>query len=162
PSRFEAFGIVILEAWACGTPVIVSSSGAMPSIVGEGGLVFETGDPVDLARKLERVLENPELAGTMARRGHERMLERYTWDRIAPAAGRAPLARRGRAGRLRVRIVSTVSPPHTSGGAEIVAHREALVLRDLGVEVEVFAGRLEDPGDEPYRVATEGGRVATE
>ena len=44
PSRFEAFGIVFLEAWACGTPVIGAATGAIPSVVGEGGLTFPYGD----------------------------------------------------------------------------------------------------------------------
>ena len=79
PSRFEAFGIVILEAWACGTPVIVASSGAMPSIVGQGGLAFEHGNAAELAERLQRLLDDAELARGMARQGHQRLLERYTW-----------------------------------------------------------------------------------
>lgn len=85
PSRFESFGIVLLEAWACHTPVICAARGAMPSIVGDGGLAFEYGDEADLAAKLERMLGDPALAGVMARRGRERLLERYTWDKIAAA-----------------------------------------------------------------------------
>jgi glycogen synthase len=86
PSRFEAFGIVILEAWACGTPVIVSATGAIPSIVGEGGFVVEHGNAADLAAKMEQLLEDADRARAMAQRGHQRLRERYTWDRIAAAA----------------------------------------------------------------------------
>jgi len=89
PSRFEAFGIVLLEAWACGKPVIAAATGAMPGIVGDGGLVFEYGDAAELARQLERVLDDAELAGAMARNGRRRLLERYTWDRVAAAAREA-------------------------------------------------------------------------
>lgn len=159
PSRFEAFGIVILEAWACGTPVIAASAGAMPSIVGDGGLVFEHGNAADLAGKMERLLEDAELARGMARRGHERLLERYTWEKIATAARKAYLPLRARARRLRVLICSNLFPPYTSGGAEIVAHREALVLKDLGVDVQVFCGRLDENADHSYRVRAENGEL---
>src|SRR5207249_2126966 len=87
--KLEYKGIATLESWACGTPVITASSGAMPSIVGDGGLVFEYGSPVDLSDKLERLLENAELSASMARHGRDRLLERYTWDKIANAARRA-------------------------------------------------------------------------
>ena len=95
PSRFEAFGIVILEAWACGTPVIVASSGAMPSIVGQGGLAFEYGNAAELAEQIQRLLDDAELAGGMARRGHQRLLEHYTWEKVA-AAVRTGLPATGR------------------------------------------------------------------
>ena len=159
PSRFEAFGIVILEAWACGTPVIVASTGAMPSVVSDGGLVFEYGNAADLAGKMERLLEDAELASGMARRGHERLLERYTWEKIATAARKAYLPLRAKARQLRVLICSNLFPPHTSGGAEIVAHKEALVLKDLGVDVQVFCGRLDGNADHSYRVRRENGEV---
>jgi glycosyltransferase involved in cell wall biosynthesis len=95
PSRFEAFGIVLLEAWACGTPVIAASTGAVPSIVSDGGLVFEYGNVAELAGKMRQLLEDVDLARGMARRGHARVLERYTWDKIAFTARQAylPLVR---------------------------------------------------------------------
>jgi glycosyltransferase involved in cell wall biosynthesis len=99
PSRFEAFGIVLLEAWACGTPVIAAATGAMPSIVGDGGAVFEYGDDAQLALELGRLLDDARLAGEMARKGRERLLERYTWDTIAAAAREAYVAK-GKSSRL--------------------------------------------------------------
>ena len=148
PSRFEAFGIVLLEAWACGTPVIAAATGAMPGIVGDGGLVFEFGDPVDLAGKMQRLLGDPDLASGMAQKGRARLLERYTWDKIAHVAKRAYAPGPVTPGRLRVLICSNLFPPHTSGGAEIVARKEAIILQDLGVDVQVFCGRL-DTGMNP-------------
>ena len=159
PSRFEAFGIVLLEAWACGTPVIAAATGAMPSIVSDGGFVFEYGNAADLAAKMERLLEDAELASGMARRGHERLLERYTWEKIATDARKAYLPLRAKARRLRVLICSNLFPPYTSGGAEIVAHKEALVLKDLGVDVQVFCGRLDGNVDHSYRVRAENGEL---
>jgi glycosyltransferase involved in cell wall biosynthesis len=85
PSRFEAFGIVLLEAWACGTPVIAAAAGAMPSIVGDAGFVFEPDNAANLADKMTRLLEDDTLAHAMARKGREQMLEHYTWEKIAAA-----------------------------------------------------------------------------
>src|SRR5262249_35254984 len=86
PSRFEAFGIVLLEAWACGTPVVAAATGALPSVVGDGGLVFEYGNDAELARTLGRLLDDGALAAALARNGRARLLERYTWDKVADAA----------------------------------------------------------------------------
>jgi glycosyltransferase involved in cell wall biosynthesis len=95
PSRFEAFGIVLLEAWACGTPVVTSSRGALPSVVGDGGLTFEYGDAVGLAERLDALLSDPRLARRLAEAGRRQVEERYTWDRIAQAARASYLATAG-------------------------------------------------------------------
>jgi glycosyltransferase involved in cell wall biosynthesis len=85
PSRFEAFGIVFLEAWACGTPVIGAATGAIPSVVGEGGLTFEYGNVRDLADKLRIVLNDVERSREMALRGQRRVFAQFTWEKIARA-----------------------------------------------------------------------------
>ena len=159
PSRFEAFGIVILEAWACGTPVIVASSGAMPGIVGPGGLAFEYGNAAELAEHIQRLLDDPELAGGMARRGHQRLLEHYTWEKVAAAVRTAYLPLGAKARPRRILICSNLFPPHTSGGAEIVAHTEALLLKELGVDVEVFCGRVDGSADRSYRPTAANGSL---
>ena len=78
PSRFEAFGIVFLEAWACGTPVIGAATGAIPSVIGEGGLTFPYGDATQLAEKLRTVLHDENLAHAMASRGQRRLRSKFT------------------------------------------------------------------------------------
>ena len=89
PSRFEAFGIVFLEAWACGTPVIGADTGAIPSVIGEGGLTFEYGHVQDLLDKLRLVLSSPERAREMAISGQRRLTERFTWEKIGCATRKA-------------------------------------------------------------------------
>jgi glycosyltransferase involved in cell wall biosynthesis len=83
PSAFEAFGIVFLEAWICGTPVIGAARGAMPAVIGDAGLTFEHDDPADLARAIAAILADREMAQAMAERGRAKVQARYTWARIA-------------------------------------------------------------------------------
>ncbi len=83
PSAFEAFGIVFLEAWICGTPVIGAARGAIPAVIGDAGLTFEHDDPADLARAIAAILADREMARAMAERGRAKVEARYTWARIA-------------------------------------------------------------------------------
>jgi len=89
PSVREAFGIVFLEAWASGVPVIGAAHGAVPDVVGEGGLVFTPGNPTDLSAKLRWLLTHPDEARAMASRGRERVAREHTWDRVGASVERA-------------------------------------------------------------------------
>ncbi len=159
PSRFEAFGIVLLEAWACGIPVIGSDRGAIPSIVGDGGYTFEYGNAEDLASKIADVLRDDRMARRMARNGRRRVLERYTWGKIGAATRQVYVS--APAGRRRVLICSNLFPPHTLGGAELVAYQQAKALKALGHDVRVFCGRLQGGMLRPYRVKTVKGEFRT-
>ncbi|MEM3587017.1 MAG: glycosyltransferase family 4 protein, partial [Candidatus Jordarchaeaceae archaeon] len=81
PSINEAFGMVILEAMASGTPCIVSNSGACPEIVQDCGLIFEQGNYLDLAEKILQVLENNNLAQTLASKGYESSRKVFSWEK---------------------------------------------------------------------------------
>jgi len=85
PSAAEAFGIVFLEAWAIGKPVIGARSGAIPFIITEehDGLLVEPGDTVGLIRQVERLMADPELSGRLGSNGYEKVRSRYTVARIA-------------------------------------------------------------------------------
>jgi len=89
PSIREAFGIVFLEAWASGVPVIGAAHGAIPDVVGDGGLVFTPGSAGDLAAKLRWLLLHPDDGRAMARRGRERVAREHTWERVGEAVERA-------------------------------------------------------------------------
>jgi glycosyltransferase involved in cell wall biosynthesis len=73
PTWKEQFGRVLIEALACGVPVIGSDSGEIPWLIGltGGGLVFAEGDAHELARQLERLRGEPTLAGELAAAGKE-------------------------------------------------------------------------------------------
>lgn len=69
PSVYEGFGMPLIQAMACGTPVIAANISAMPEAVGEAGLLFDPQDVVALAKCMAGVLDNPGQAATMRARG---------------------------------------------------------------------------------------------
>lgn len=83
PSIQEQFGRVLVEAMACGVPVIGSNSGGIPGVIGDAGLVFPEGDSVALSSCLMQLMRSTERRAELTEKGRERALERYTWDSIA-------------------------------------------------------------------------------
>ncbi|HEY5539552.1 MAG TPA: glycosyltransferase family 4 protein [Thermoplasmata archaeon] len=86
PSFYEAQGIVILEAWAQGRPVIASRVGGIPFLVHDrqDGFLYPWGDIAALGGRLEWILANPTKAGEMGRAGERRAREGYRWAQLAP------------------------------------------------------------------------------
>lgn len=85
PSQHEPFGIVILEAWAAGLPVVASRVGGIPSFTEDGVDVLhaQPGDAGDLAAQLRRVLDDPALARGLADAGHRKARRDYDWRAIS-------------------------------------------------------------------------------
>jgi len=79
----EQFGRVIVEAGACGIPVVASDSGAIPEVVGEGGLVFRERDVDHLAACIERLRAGPNLRRKLGQTGRRQAVERCNWDQVA-------------------------------------------------------------------------------
>ncbi|NOQ21850.1 MAG: glycosyltransferase [Candidatus Aegiribacteria sp.] len=84
PSRLDCFGIVVLEAWISGKPVIGCWSGAMPDIISDGnnGFLVSWGDTTSLMNRIEILLDNEELGRAMGSRGRKDVLERWTWEKV--------------------------------------------------------------------------------
>jgi glycogen synthase len=85
PSLYEPFGIVALEGMAAGAPTIVAETGGLAEIVADTGaaLMFDPGDAVSLADRIQQVLTHPKEATAMTATAATLLEERYTWDAIA-------------------------------------------------------------------------------
>jgi glycosyltransferase involved in cell wall biosynthesis len=83
PNWKEQFGRVLIEAMACGVPVVGSDSGEIPNVIGEAGLVFPEGDVQALQARLSQLMADPALRDELARRGRERVLAHYTQAQVA-------------------------------------------------------------------------------
>ena len=84
PSRIDSFGIVYLEAWACGKPVIGARAGGVPDVIEEGvdGLLVEFGNVAEIASAIESLLADTDRARAMGQRGRAKVETHHTWDRI--------------------------------------------------------------------------------
>jgi glycosyltransferase involved in cell wall biosynthesis len=87
PSDYEAFGLVLLEAMAQGTPVIASRVGGIPEIVEDGrtGLLVPPGAPEPLAEAIARIWDDPGLGRRLGTAGRTTVVPRYTWEAAAVA-----------------------------------------------------------------------------
>jgi len=84
PSIYEPFGLVAVEAMACGTPVVVGDTGGLREIVAGGhGLRFTPQDADHLAERLTEVLTDDDLANRLVTRARTRITSRYEWSTVA-------------------------------------------------------------------------------
>ena len=83
PTWKEQFGRVLIEAHACGTPVIGADSGAIPEVVGGGGLIFPERDPRALAGAIMELKENAPRRRELGMQGRRQVEENFTWEKIA-------------------------------------------------------------------------------
>jgi glycosyltransferase involved in cell wall biosynthesis len=83
PLHREQFGRVLIEAMAAGVPVIGSSSGAIPEVIGEAGLVVPERDATALAEAIDRVLGDAALRARLIQRGRQAAAGRFAWSTIA-------------------------------------------------------------------------------
>ena len=85
PNWKEQFGRVLVEAMACGLPVIGSDSGAIPGVIGKGGLIFPEGDVLAMRKHLDDLQNKADLREILGLEGRRRVLEHFTHERIAQA-----------------------------------------------------------------------------
>ncbi len=83
PNWKEQFGRALVEAMACGVPVVGSDSGEIPHVIGDAGLVFPEGNVEALRSHLRALRSSPELRDELGWRGRARVLDRFTQARVA-------------------------------------------------------------------------------
>ncbi|MCP4363829.1 MAG: glycosyltransferase family 4 protein [Planctomycetes bacterium] len=79
----EQFGRVLVEAMACKVPVVGSSSGEIPNVVGDAGLIFQEGDVRALCKSLDALITDEALREQTAQKGFRRVRDMYTWPAVA-------------------------------------------------------------------------------
>jgi glycosyltransferase involved in cell wall biosynthesis len=79
----EQFGQVLIEAMACGVPVVGSNSGAIPEVIGDAGLIFSEGDAQGLANAIMKIASNETLRRSFMEKEWKRVMENYTHQKIA-------------------------------------------------------------------------------
>lgn len=143
PSRYEGFGLPVLEAMACGAPVIVSRGGALPEVAGEAGCTVDPDDEGALAAAICRIVGEPETRERLRAAGLERA-SRFSWAKSAadlaallrevarPSRGPAFYDRNYFEGRARQ------SPPHTRDLIYPLAERTAAFLCRRGRPARVL------------------------
>ncbi|HEX5615012.1 MAG TPA: glycosyltransferase family 4 protein, partial [Acidimicrobiia bacterium] len=86
PSLYEGFSLPAIEAMSCGVPLVATTGGALPEVVGthgESGMLVPPADPGALANQILELLERPELRARVGDAGRARVLDRFTWRRTA-------------------------------------------------------------------------------
>jgi glycosyltransferase involved in cell wall biosynthesis len=82
PSLYEGFGMPVLEAMACGTPVVSSNAASLPEVIGDAALLVDPRDPEAWAQAMTRVFEDANLRDDLRRRGALR-IKAYSWEQSA-------------------------------------------------------------------------------
>ncbi|HEU0103177.1 MAG TPA: glycosyltransferase family 4 protein [Mycobacteriales bacterium] len=86
PSLYEGFSLPAVEVMACATPLVATTAGALPEVVGPDGVAalhVAPGDPEALAAAIGRVLDDPALAARLGAAGRDRVVELFTWRAVA-------------------------------------------------------------------------------
>ncbi|HOF15229.1 MAG TPA: glycosyltransferase family 4 protein, partial [Spirochaetota bacterium] len=86
PSLYEGFGFPAAEAMACELPVIASTGGALPEVVGQHmktGILVPPRDPYALAEAIDFLIENPDIRNRIGKAARQRVLKTFTWENAA-------------------------------------------------------------------------------
>jgi glycosyltransferase involved in cell wall biosynthesis len=84
PSLWEGFGFPVLEAMACGTPVITSNLSSLPEVAGDAAILINPYNPAEITEAMQMLAENPELRSHLARQGINRA-NQFSWEKTGLA-----------------------------------------------------------------------------
>lgn len=179
PSKHEGFGLPVLEAMACGAPVIGSNATSIPEVIGNPDALFDPAQPASIAAKIGQVMGDESLRATLREHGLAQARS-FSWDRSAIAAvgalealvaGAAPAAqlpweRQQELSAERYRLMlERVAAQYRAGGhpdddqlvmlAEIMAHNleQTETVRRSRVLPSKLMWRVEGPFDSSYSLA---------
>ncbi|QII11037.1 putative mannosyltransferase B [Candidatus Kuenenia stuttgartiensis] len=82
PSKYEGFGLPLLEAMSCGVPVIASNISSIPEVLGDAGTLVRPDDPKEFAHKIYELLTDKEIRVKMSSKGFERT-KSFSWEKVA-------------------------------------------------------------------------------
>jgi glycosyltransferase involved in cell wall biosynthesis len=82
PSLYEGFGLPVLEAMACGTPIVTSRTSSLPEVVGDAGVLVDPYDVGQIAEALEQLIVDEDAARCYAQRGRQRA-SAFSWEATA-------------------------------------------------------------------------------
>ncbi|MCU1621869.1 MAG: glycosyl transferase family 1 [Frankiales bacterium] len=83
PSLYEGFSLPAIELMSCATPLVCTTAGALPEVVGDAALTVPPGDTEALAAALKRVIDDDAFAAELGQRGRDRVMKHYTWPSVA-------------------------------------------------------------------------------
>jgi len=83
PSIYEGFGLPAAEAMSCGTPVISTTAGALPEVVGDAGILIPPGDTRAMVQAITALLDDTQKRNRLGSMGRKRVDELFNWDRAA-------------------------------------------------------------------------------
>jgi glycosyltransferase involved in cell wall biosynthesis len=82
PSLYEGFGLPVLEAMACGAPVVASKTQALVEVAQDAAYYFDPKDSDDMAKKIKKAMENDDLRDDLIKRA-KGIVEKYSWEKSA-------------------------------------------------------------------------------
>jgi glycosyltransferase involved in cell wall biosynthesis len=84
PSRTDSFGIVLLESWLYGRPVVAAAAGGIPGVVdnGKNGILVPFGDIPSLANAIKLLIEDQELNRILGENGRQKLNSHFTWEAV--------------------------------------------------------------------------------
>jgi glycosyltransferase involved in cell wall biosynthesis len=83
PSTYEGFGLPAAEAMSCGAPVVSTTAGALPEVVGDAGILVQPADSPALAEAIKYLIDNPYKRLEYSEKGRNRILEKFNWANAA-------------------------------------------------------------------------------